>query len=245
MSDFDIRLGLGQPNELVLYSNDVLIKRPLLFKAKSGAGTGNKNKITRLSASSLKRLAFFASNTTQQFNVMITLTYPDVYPTNGKEVKRHLNIMLTRLRKRYPSIKYLWFLEFQSRGAPHLHLLVSVSFVPYDWIREAWYEIVGSGDVKHFDAGTKVERVRKNRGAKHYAVKYAMKCEQKDVPCNYRDVGRFWGHSRGIEPRVIRTIQVMGYEDAWHYLSDWEYVDRINHDKIISVLYNATSHVKY
>ena len=100
-------------------------------------------------------------------------------------------------------------------------------------------------DYDHLKAGTKTERVRKPKGARNYAVKYAQKCRQKEVPENYENVGRFWGHSRGIEPKLIRSIQVMGYEDAIYCLRTWKYVHKINHDRIVTVLYNAAEHIKY
>jgi hypothetical protein len=42
------------------------------------------------------------------------------------------------------------------------------------------------------------ESLRSEDGAIRYALKYATKPNQKNVPVNYRDVGRFWAVSSGI-----------------------------------------------
>jgi hypothetical protein len=64
-----------------------------------------------------------------------------------------------------------------------------------NWCGGAWSSVVGNPDrvelAKHRRAGTQVARMK----CKHfgYAVKYATKTEQKEVPHYFRDVGRFWG----------------------------------------------------
>lgn len=147
--------------------------------------------------------------------VMITLTSPanwrDVYAAEGVSGGRLLKGHLEAFRKRLgrfleghgiSSWSALWFLEFQRRGAPHIHLLVFGCTLPEPvrralrgWCGRAWSSIVGNPDPvergKHQRAGTQVTRMR----ARHfgYAVKYATKMEQKTVPEDFSDVGRFWG----------------------------------------------------
>jgi hypothetical protein len=60
-------------------------------------------------------------------------------------------------------------------------------------VAEAWYAIVGSGDVRHLWAGTRTEALRNPRSVGGYAAKYAAKRLQKEVPDGFTDVGRFWG----------------------------------------------------
>lgn len=94
----------------------------------------------------------------------------------------------------------LWFFEFQTRGAPHIHVLPwGVGRVNVEALRKraalAWSKIISHKDdserEKHLKAGTGVERAR----AKHfgYACKYAAKLSQKAVPDGWGSVGRFWG----------------------------------------------------
>lgn len=168
-----------------------------------------RSEIKTFSKASRQRLAFVASNTDIRFTSMLTLTYPREFPNDGKDVKRNLNTFLTYLKRRVDGLDYLWFLEFQRRGAPHIHLLLRgmrVSKVNQAWVSNTWYRICATGDVRHLAAGTRLERVRKPDGARRYALKYAYKMKQKVVPENYRNVGRFWGHSRSVKPTLTRVV---------------------------------------
>lgn len=242
--DFDLSLALTVPQWLDVYANDVVLRRYLKFPNKTKGGKGNKRAIKELSDRSLKRLGFFASNCTQEFYVMLTLTYPENHTNDGRIVKEHLNHFLVALRRKRRNLKYFWFLEFQSNGSPHFHIFLSTKFIELDWVALQWNDIIAPDDIDHLRAGTRTEGLRKKRGAQNYAVKYSAKTWQKIVPAQYQNVGRFWGHSQGIEPKVIESIQVLGYEDVWHYLRDWKNVNMVNHDIIISVLWNVAKYVR-
>jgi hypothetical protein len=154
--------------------------------------------------------------------------------------------MLASLRRRFKGLLYLWFLEFQERGAPHIHILLTLE-LPKDkrykrivrgWLALRWYEIVGSEDVKHLLAGTSWERVRCKDGLRHYAVKYASKTRQKEVPLGFQDVGRFWGHSKALTCNPISVEEVTG-DDVRERLSDWPYLQNVT-EMLPRVLYNAS-----
>lgn len=60
-----------------------------------------------------------------------------------------------------------------------------------DWASLAWYHVVNSGDVNHFTAGVRCERVRSWGGVMHYCAKYMAKADSEflsEVP-----YGRNWG----------------------------------------------------
>jgi hypothetical protein len=222
-----------------VYANDVKVSWT------SGRGSKrrreeSRGKIDKLSEESLRRLAFVASNTAIEFTAMITLTYPAEFPGTGKTVKTHLNRFLAWLRSR--GIKsYLWFLEFQRRGAPHVHLLID-GWIDKDAVARRWYAAVGSGDEKHLRAGTRTERIRERRGGAHYAVKYAAKAEQKRVPAGFRDVGRFWGHSRDVRPEPIGRLETDGYmtpDELIEILGSWSWKYKLR-EVPLSTLYNAS-----
>lgn len=183
-----------------------------------------------LSKKSRRRLAFVANNTQVVFRTMVTLTYPKQFETDGQIVKGHLRTFLQWCRDRFDRPSYLWFLEFQRRGAPHIHILLDCP-LPSDKdervelfyiVARRWYEIVGSGDVRHRAAGTRCEGIRKPDGAARYCLKYAYKTEQKCVPKAYQNVGRFWGCSRDVTPREPRII-AMDEESVRAVLADWDY----------------------
>ncbi len=73
------------------------------------------------SKKSLLRLMFLMQATRLEFASMLTLTYPRFYPLDGLIVKRDVAAIAQTLRR--ADIEYLWFLEFQKRGAPHVHVL--------------------------------------------------------------------------------------------------------------------------
>ena len=183
-----------------------------------------------LSKKSRKRLAFIATNTRVTMRTMITLTYPGEYSNDGQEVKRNLHTFLVWMGRFFKRPSYLWFLEFQKRGAPHIHIMLDYP-LPQDAtgrhevftiVSMQWYAIVGSGDARHLRAGTRCETIRKRDGASRYALKYAYKCRQKSVPLAYQNVGRFWGCSRDVPPETPRVIP-MDEGVVRAIIEDWDY----------------------
>lgn len=174
--------------------------------------------IKELSQRSRLRLLHNAKNSELDLLSMITLTYPASWPGDGREVKRHLDAFRKALRRKFPQAQDLWFLEFQARGAPHFHVLLSCR-IPFGrkkmaraWVAATWFRIVDSGDKRHLMAGTAWENCRTIDGAARYVAKYACKTEQKSVPPHYQNVGRFWGGSRLLRPEVHCRIQVTAEE---------------------------------
>lgn len=180
-----------------------------------------RGEIDWLSSRSRKRLALTAGNCGVSFRSFVTVTYPRSFPCDGRIVKRHLHGLLAGLRRKCPGCSYLWFLEFQRRGAPHLHVFLS-SKLPdplstmkraggrvrktcqthlpwHDWLARLWYRIVGSKDERHLKAGTAWEVVEKPDGCARYVAKESYKTFQKQVPPDFSNVGRFWGTSRDVK----------------------------------------------
>lgn len=186
---------------------DTIVKRPLINgQTRPQVGGGINTGIKELSDSSLRRMKLHVRNMAAA-NYIITLTYPKEFPSNGKTVKHHLELM--REWFRYRGVSAFWFLEFQERGAPHFHLFTDNPVEKLELSRK-WYEVVGSGDEKHLRAGTQVQRIRKPHAIAAYAAKYATKAEQKTVPEGYSNVGRFWG-GFGIY-RTVKADNLHGEE---------------------------------
>jgi hypothetical protein len=139
---------------------------------------------------------FVARNLYQPLPVLLTLTYPSSFPTDGAKVKRDWACMRKWLTRR--GLGGLMVLEFQERGAPHLHAYISGE-VAKEAVRSAWYAIVGSCDPKHLQAGTRIEALRKPHALLMYVLKYAGKMKQKIVPPEYDNVGRFWSLFGGVQ----------------------------------------------
>jgi hypothetical protein len=125
--------------------------------------------------------------------LFVTLTYPRQYPGTWQVWKRQLDTMMKRFRRKFPSFAATWKLEPQKRGAPHYHLLVvGVPFLAKAWLSHMWYEVVGSGDPKHLEAGTNVQLAKSHKGVVSYAAKYTAK--RQELPADWQEgVGRWWG----------------------------------------------------
>ena len=86
-----------------------------------------------------------------------------------------------------------WFLEFTTRGVPHIHFFAN-QFIPKEWLAKAWAGVVDSDDPKHAVAGASISGWKSGKnGIATYAAKYASKPEQKDPGAYGVGVGRYWG----------------------------------------------------
>lgn len=151
---------------------------------------------------------------------MITLTYPGewvAYAPNPETITNHRHALEKRLIRALGYLPaFFWVREFQHRGAPHFHLAGAwpsrIEGVPLKrWLSRTWFDIVGSGDVRHLDAGTRVdwskglEASDPNRLAAYfsaYTTGEGGKEYQHHPPegwCNENgSAGRHWGY-RGVE----------------------------------------------
>jgi len=154
---------------------------------------------------------------------MVTLTYPgdwEAVAPDGASVKRHMVMWRKRFQREYGEpARYIWKLEFQRRGAPHIHLWMAPPMSPgrsgrsfTHWLSEVWAQIVDHPDpvqkTRHRLAGTAID-VRNGLRAcdpKRLAIYFTKhsspnlhgdKEYQHIVPELWRQPGRgpgrFWG----------------------------------------------------
>lgn len=154
---------------------------------------------------------------------MVTLTYPEDWEAvapDGASVKRHMVLWRKRFQREYGEpARYIWKLEFQRRGAPHIHLWMAPPMSPgrsgrgfAQWLSETWAQVVDHPDTeqkaRHRLAGTAVD-VRNGLKAcdpKRLAIYFTKhsspnlngdKEYQHIVPELWRQPGcgpgRFWG----------------------------------------------------
>lgn len=103
---------------------------------------------------------------------MVTLTYPgewEVVAPTGASVKRHMTLWRKRFQREYGEpARYIWKLEFQRRGAPHIHLWMAPPIAPgrsgvafAQWLSGAWAQVVDHPDpaekARHRLAGTAID----------------------------------------------------------------------------------------
>lgn len=182
---------------------------------------------------------------------MVTLTYPgdweSVAPT-GASVKRHM----ARWRKRFQRewgepARYIWKLEFQRRGAPHIHLWMAPPHTVgrsgrkfRDWLSQEWADVVGHPDpeqrVRHLAAGTGIDILNGLRACdpKRLAIyftkhsspnKLGDKEYQHIVPEAWRrpghGPGRFWGVHGLQRATAIVEINKDAYLTARRIIRRW------------------------
>ena len=195
---------------LLAIHRGMLVVRPLRSGSAPVGRLANRGAIKEFSPASGIRMRRYLRDCTAEYRSLVTLTYPHGYPIDGRVCKAHLKRFIQELRRydREPDrFSVFWFLEYQNRGAPHFHMFVT-GFFPKEFIASTWFRIVGSDDARHLHAGTRIEKIRAGRGGmSQYASKYAAKMEQKSVPKEIINCGRFWGVS-GLKETVSATIVI-------------------------------------
>lgn len=182
---------------------------------------------------------------------MVTFTYPDDWLTvapSGTAVKRHLRLWAKRFRTEWNETpRYIWKMEFQMRGAPHLHLgmafpaVTGKSGLPFrQWCSRAWADIVAHPDpgqrARHLNAGTAVDIIAgvKGRDPKRLAIYFtkhaapnstSSKEYQHIVPEAWlepgKGPGRFWGVA-GLQRATIKIeIGRTDYINARRIVRRW------------------------
>ncbi len=172
---------------------------------------------------------------------MVTLTYPgdwEVVAPDGASVKRQMVLWRKRFQREYgEAARYIWKLEFQRRGAPHIHLWMAPPISPgrsgrgfAQWLSETWAQVVDHPDpvqkARHVLAGTAID-VRNGLKAcdpKRLAIYFTKhsspnlngdKEYQHIVPELWRQPGRgpgrFWG-VYGLK-KAIAVVEVA--QDAY------------------------------
>ncbi|MEM9131471.1 MAG: hypothetical protein AAGA59_01615 [Actinomycetota bacterium] len=169
-----------------------------------------------------------AAQTPASQMAMLTLTYPDDWRT-ACPTPADLLAQRKALEKRFKRatgyrMRFLWKREFQERGAPHLHMygwwpraIADEWFTK--WLSANWYEVVGTGNPLHLQAGTGVDHEESlkmsdpNRVGNYFAS-YASNGKYKDyqnvAPEGWVNpngsVGRYWGYV-GLQ-RMHADVQI-------------------------------------
>lgn len=215
-------LDLGASRvRLHYYRRDVRVE--ILGRPRMGAGGEPPVSPVRgpFSRKSQKRLVWVGANTEMKWESLLTVTYPALFPTDGREAREHLRMLLQAIQRKYGMVGHLWVREYQERGAPHYHILTDVRLSPLDWcyggrqtkqkhpawtcmamhkwVSEAWQGCIKSYSCEEgLRAGCRWEALRSEAGGAAYLAAYASKAQQKVVPDGITHSGRWWGHSRSV-----------------------------------------------
>lgn len=220
----------GDKKRFVMHPEEFYEKEGRPYK---GRPRGDRKAATRLSYRSLLHMVHKIRNCRVIFRSLLTLTYPEDFPNDGRLVKKQLDRFLKAFRRRYGKRPYAWFLEFQDRGAPHFHMLTDIEGweIDREWLARTWARIVdGGGKCYRVHAHVKQwEVIRKKDGAVRYVAKYAKKQKQKIVPLGYDNVGLFWGTSYDVKAEAVEVIEMDAEEilhvlglDGAKFVKEWE-----------------------
>ncbi|MDU7361409.1 MAG: hypothetical protein E7L00_09410 [Propionibacteriaceae bacterium] len=152
---------------------------------------------------------------------MVTLTLPGDWRTvcpDGARFKELVNAFRKRWKRRWGDLVGVWKLEYQRRGAPHLHIYTAP---PLDadfpgWLSTTWADVVAHPDPaereRHRRAGTGIDyaegiRSRDPRRLAVYFSKhgvYGDKSYQDEPPEGWGDPGRVWGRW-GLKKAVVEV----------------------------------------
>jgi hypothetical protein len=154
--------------------------------------------------------------------VMAELSYHVFEGITGRDVQRDLKALYRRMKREYPLFSGIWKMEFQRRGAPHVHLLLSfpgwcrwdrssslcrrgpkkgsdewVQIRAFqDWLKLNWWEITGEKTEAHLKRGASAYYAENLVKAGFYFAGYSAKASkehQNTIPEGFEGMGRFWG----------------------------------------------------
>ncbi len=182
---------------------------------------------------------------------MVTFTYPgdwEVVAPDGASVKRHMVLWRKRFQREYGEPpRYVWKLEFQRRGAPHIHLWMTPPLSPgksglpfATWLSETWADIVDHPDdeqkLRHRLAGTAIDILSGLRACdpKRLAIYFTKhsspntlgnKEYQHIVPEQWQQPGkgpgRFWGIYGLKKATAVAEIAQDAYLAARRIIRRW------------------------
>ena len=199
--------------QLEVFKEDVKVRKGF-SRPGSSHERAPRAQIFEFSASSRRNLLKTCRNSGHHITSQFCLTYHDNWPKDGVELKRQIHVFLVLLARHYKGVHYLWVLEFQARTAPHFHLFLDLDVTPHNqqFLAETWLTVSGQSE----DDVCRSWHLHQNNFfpwsmvSGSYVSKYAEKAEQKDVPENFHNVGRFWGSSRNMVPKsyIIDPVEV-------------------------------------
>lgn len=190
-------------DSIEVYPRSLRVRRPFTGQVATPPPDRSDSGIQSFSDKSRSRLRFMAANSSHLLQSQFCCTYHDYWPINGREFKRHLNVFLTAARRAFPSLRYLWVAEFQTRGAPHAHVYLNLpaTYENRFMLAVLWCRVVNLNDSQLMAFHNHPSNmIAWTMGTGSYLCKYLDKQHQKAIPEGFHSFGRWWGNSRGLVP---------------------------------------------
>lgn len=170
---------------------------------------GIRQKIFEFSDSSRRHLLEVCRESGHKIRSQFCLTYHTDFPLDGREVKADVARFERQVKRCFgQDTPMLWVLEFQKRGAPHIHFFSDIEPNPFNrrtlsilWVKHA-LGYTQSLDIPTFRFHDHVKNFQgwTMKSGQYLVKEYINKIEQKEVPENFQNVGRFWAATRNMKP---------------------------------------------
>lgn len=147
----------------------------------------------------------------------VTLTYHQRWGEDWQSWKADLRRFRKRLQRAWAPIGGFWRFEFQRRGAPHFHLVISWGrsggpdrAVFRAWVRAAWSAVTGESENRaHLAHGTQTVKVdRTDKGHLGKLMGYLVKEMSKTKQAEGQPTGRQWGRFGDLPARTIAEVEL-------------------------------------
>ena len=124
-------------------------------------------------------------------------------------IKMFAQKLFKRVSRKYPSLSVVWRLEFQKRGAPHLHCVCfNAPWIDRAWLLASWGELVGQ-----VNPVVDIRRVKSGRHLISYVSKYVAKVGDSSLlDIGTKNAGTY-GRWDGMESGVGRVWGVWNAKD--------------------------------
>ena len=205
LDDDEIRRGGGDRGNVTEFSSQSRLRLfRLIARLKAPESKGYRSKVS------------FVTLTTQ------AILHPRVF-------KLYLFRLFRRLRKRFPSTAVIWRLEYQQRGAPHVHcILYNAPYIDKVKLQSVWGDIVG--EEQPF---TRIELVRAYKNLMKYVGKYVGKTSAEGgfnsvtysnqvenlSARELESAGRVWGvYNRRALPMADLYEDYIPQDGAWYMI---------------------------
>jgi hypothetical protein len=206
--------------EVKVYNDAIQVSKPLGAKPgeEKELRIGIKKVINKFSRKTKKSILLWFALFGNLLDREITLTYPADYPVDIREAQKDLESILRWLERK--GVKsYIWFKEYQDRGAVHFHILIDSVFIHHEDLSLRWSKRIKSVDPS---AGTSIRKIRDKTKMRTYVTKYFGKEEQKTVPDEVTGHGRWWGSNKKIVPTDHFVLE---YEDRKEMCQVYRVID--------------------
>lgn len=197
---------LNGPPEVRIYEHSVEVDRPKPEDWTPPDPPEKRGEVTEFSRKSRRRLIqkmMKVESSRLCDPVFLTLTWHKEWKADHDEVQRQLNAFLQAVRRKWEDYEYIWRLEFQKRGAPHIHMILwrpagSKGLDANDvekWASETWHRITEEPSAHHKEYGADCRQITSWREASAYVSKYCAKLEKRP---QIEYTGRRWAASQSL-----------------------------------------------